>query len=56
MDTGLGMDVYTKIFCRDREDRRVVFAASAVICNLVNECSPLRPVSSNYILNETTEN
>lgn len=47
MDTGLGMDVYHKVFCRDGEDRRVLFAASAVICNLLTECSPLRPVSTN---------
>ena len=44
MDSGLGMDVYGKVFCKESEDRRVVFAASAVVCNLVNECSPLRQV------------
>ncbi|KAI0929233.1 hypothetical protein AcW1_006226 [Taiwanofungus camphoratus] len=41
VDTGLGMAVY-KLFQKEDEDRRVTFAASAVVCNLVNDCSPLR--------------
>ena len=43
MDSGLGMKVYG-VFLNDDEDRRVMFAASSVICNLVNDFSPLRPV------------
>ena len=37
------MKVYG-VFLNEDEDRRVTFAASSVICNLVNEFSPLRPV------------
>ena len=47
VDSGVGLDVY-KIFQRRDEDRRVTFAASAVVCNLVAECSPLRPVRLGY--------
>ena len=43
MDSGLGMKVYN-VFLNEDEDRRVMFAASSVICNLVNDFSPLRPV------------
>jgi len=43
VDSGLGMKVYG-VFLNDGEDRRVMFAASSVICNLVNDFSPLRPV------------
>ena len=43
MDSGLGMKVYS-VFLNEDEDRRVMFAASSVICNLVNDFSPLRPV------------
>jgi hypothetical protein len=38
------MKVYG-VFLNENEDRRVMFAASSVICNLVNDFSPLRPVS-----------
>lgn len=44
VDTGLGMAVYS-VFLREDEDKRVMFAASAVVCNLVNDCSPLKNVS-----------
>lgn len=44
VDSGLGMKVYG-VFLNKTEDRRVMFAASSVICNLVNDFSPLRPVS-----------
>ena len=37
------MKVYS-VFLDEDEDRRVMFAASSVICNLVNDFSPLRPV------------
>ncbi|OCH93874.1 ARM repeat-containing protein [Obba rivulosa] len=43
VDTGLGMSVY-QLFQKQNEDRRITYAASAVICNLVNDCSPLRPL------------
>lgn len=43
VDSGLGMKVYG-VFLNEDEDRRVMFAASSVICNLVNDFSPLRPV------------
>lgn len=43
VDSGLGMKVYN-VFLNEDEDRRVMFAASSVICNLVNDFSPLRPV------------
>lgn len=43
LDSGLGMAVY-KVFLKEDEDRRVTFAASSVICNLVNDFSPLRNV------------
>ncbi|KAL6300508.1 ARM repeat-containing protein [Sparassis latifolia] len=43
VDTGLGMAVY-QLFQKQDEDRRVTYAASAVICNLANDCSPLRTV------------
>lgn len=43
VDSGLGMKVYG-VFLNEVEDRRVMFAASSVICNLVNDFSPLRPV------------
>lgn len=45
VDSGLGMKVYS-VFLNEDEDRRVMFAASSVICNLVNDFSPLRPVGS----------
>ncbi|KAH8106958.1 ARM repeat-containing protein [Cristinia sonorae] len=45
MDTGLGMAVF-QIFVNGvgKEDKRVMLAVSAVICNLVNDFSPLRSV------------
>jgi len=42
------MKVYG-VFLNESEDRRVMFAASSVICNLVNEFSPLRPVGGPQI-------
>jgi armadillo repeat-containing protein 8 len=43
MDTGLGLLIFD--ICRkEDEDRRVTSAALAAVCNLVNDCSPLRPV------------
>lgn len=54
MDSGLGMSVFKDVFCEKEggkeEDKRVLFAASNVICNLVNDCSPLRMVSGFYNL------
>jgi hypothetical protein len=45
VDSGLGMAVF-QIFKKDAdEDRRVTAAALAAVCNIVNEFSPLRPVS-----------
>ncbi|KZT09593.1 ARM repeat-containing protein [Laetiporus sulphureus 93-53] len=41
IDSGLGMAAY-QVFQKQVEDRRITFAASSVVCNLVNECSPLR--------------
>ncbi|OBZ65761.1 Acetolactate synthase, mitochondrial [Grifola frondosa] len=41
VDTGLGLAVY-QLFLKQDEDRRVTYAASAVVCNLVNDCSPLQ--------------
>ena len=43
LDSGLGIKVY-RVFLKEDEDRRVTFAASSVICNLVNDFSPLRTV------------
>jgi hypothetical protein len=43
LDSGLGLKVF-RVFLKEDEDRRVTFAASSVICNLVNEFSPLRSV------------
>lgn len=50
VDSGVGLDVF-KIFQRQDEDRRVTFAASAVVCNLVADCSPLRSVSLFFFMN-----
>jgi hypothetical protein len=44
MDSGLGMTVF-HIFKKPEEDRNVTYASLSAICNLVNEFSPLRPVS-----------
>ncbi|KAI0797444.1 armadillo-type protein [Abortiporus biennis] len=58
VDSGLGMCVFGLFMKQERkgsdksgkskdatgEDRRVIYAASAVVCNLVNDCSPLRPL------------
>ncbi|KAH9930763.1 ARM repeat-containing protein [Fomitopsis serialis] len=43
VDSGVGMAAY-RLFQKQDEDRQVTFAASSVVCNLVNECSPLRNV------------
>ncbi|KAM5532328.1 hypothetical protein V8D89_014007 [Ganoderma adspersum] len=41
VDTGLGMSVF-QLFMKEGEDRRVMHAASTVICNIVTDFSPLR--------------
>ncbi|TBU35602.1 ARM repeat-containing protein [Dichomitus squalens] len=41
VDTGLGMSVF-QLFMKQDEDRRVMHAASAVMCNIVTDFSPLR--------------
>lgn len=43
VDTGLGMSVF-QLFMKEGEDRRVMHAASTVICNVVTDFSPLRSV------------
>ncbi|KAI0077112.1 ARM repeat-containing protein [Panus rudis PR-1116 ss-1] len=43
VDTGLGLAVFG-VFMKQDEDKRVMFAASAAVCNLMNDFSPLRPV------------
>jgi len=43
VDSGLGMAVF-RMFLKQDEDRQITFAASSVICNLINDCSPLRTV------------
>ena len=43
VDTGLGMSVF-QLFMKEGEDRRVMHAASTVICNIVTDFSPLRSV------------
>lgn len=56
VDSGLGMGVFA-IFKREaggkgkgEEDRRVIGAALAAVCNIVNEFSPLRPVSIGILI------
>lgn len=44
-DSGAGLALY-QVFKKEDEDPRVIFAALAVVCNLVNDFSPLRPVST----------
>jgi armadillo repeat-containing protein 8 len=41
VDSGLGTALFS-VFTKEGEDRRVVHAALAAICNLVNQYSPLR--------------
>lgn len=41
VDSGLGTALFT-LFTKEDEDRRVVHAALAAVCNLVNQYSPLR--------------
>jgi armadillo repeat-containing protein 8 len=41
VDSGLGTALFS-VFTKEEEDRRVVHAALAAICNLVNQYSPLR--------------
>ena len=43
VDSGLGMAVY-QLSVKNDEDSRVTYATLLVICNLVNDCSPLRQV------------
>ena len=45
VDTGLGLAVFD-VFLREDEDMRVMSAASAVVCNLVTDFSPLKNVSA----------
>ncbi|KAG9308403.1 armadillo-type protein [Chiua virens] len=42
-DSGAGLALY-QVFKKEDEDLRVISAALAVVCNLVNDFSPLRPV------------
>ncbi|KAN0076756.1 Armadillo-type fold [Tylopilus felleus] len=42
-DSGAGLALY-QVFKKEDEDPRVIFAALATVCNLVNDFSPLRPV------------
>lgn len=44
VDTGLGLSVF-QLFMKQDEDRQVMHAASAVICNVLANFSPLRTVS-----------
>lgn len=44
-DSGAALALY-QVFKKEDEDLRVTSAALAVVCNLVNDFSPLRPVSS----------
>jgi hypothetical protein len=48
MDTGIGMELFA-IFKKEGENPRVTFAALNVICNLVNDFSPLRPVRLTFL-------
>ncbi|KAI0263468.1 ARM repeat-containing protein [Gloeopeniophorella convolvens] len=41
VDSGLGTALFG-VFAKDAEDRRVLHAALAAVCNLINEYSPLR--------------
>ncbi|KAF8548583.1 ARM repeat-containing protein [Imleria badia] len=41
-DSGAGLALY-QVFKKEDEDPRVIFATLAVVCNLVNDFSPLRP-------------
>lgn len=43
VDSGLGLAVY-QVFCKEDEDPRIRHAASAVICNLVTDFSPMKEV------------
>jgi len=43
VDSGLGLKLFHK-FKEDGEDRRVTAAVLAVICNMVNDFSPLKQV------------
>jgi hypothetical protein len=44
VDSGLGKTVF-QIFKKQDEDRNVTNAALSAVCNIVNDFSPLRPVS-----------
>lgn len=44
VDSGLGLTVF-EIFKKEDEDRHITNAALSAVCNIVNEFSPLRPVS-----------
>lgn len=45
VDSGIGLRVF-EVFKKEGEDRRVLGAALAAVCNIVNEFSPLKPVRS----------
>lgn len=49
VDSGLGMVVF-RMLKKEDEDRRVLSAALSAVCNIVNEFSPLRPVSAYFCL------
>jgi armadillo repeat-containing protein 8 len=49
VDSGLGATVF-QIFKKEDEDRNVTNAALLAVCNIVNDFSPLRPVSRNLML------
>jgi armadillo repeat-containing protein 8 len=48
VDTGLGLCVFEKVK-QDGEDRRVMTAYLAVICNLMNDFSPLKQVRMSFV-------
>ena len=53
VDTGLGMSVF-QLFMKQDEDRRVMHAASAVMCNIVTDFSPLRSVRADSFCSNTS--
>lgn len=50
VDTGIGMLVFG-ILKKEDEDRRVLSAALSAVCNIVNDFSPLKQVSTARIFN-----
>jgi hypothetical protein len=45
VDSGLGLKVF-QIFVKEDENRHVTNAALSAVCNILNDFSPLRSVSS----------